>query len=70
MKMRAGSFSACIPSEYGEIRSIFLYSVRMAEKAGKMQTRIPPNTDTFYKFPKFNIYIRIIYEGLPKKKLV
>ena len=42
MKMRAGSFSARIPSE------ISPYSVRMAEKAGKMQTRIPPNTDTFY----------------------
>ena len=24
------------------------YSVRMLKNAGKMRTRIPPNTDTFY----------------------
>ena len=27
---------------------IFLYSLRMRENAGKMRTRITPNTDTFY----------------------
>ena len=35
-------------TEYGEIRSISPYSVRMRENAGKMRTRITPNTDTFY----------------------
>ena len=36
-----------IRTEYGEIRSICLYSVRMWENAGKMPTKITPNTDTF-----------------------
>ena len=35
-------------TEYGEIRSISPYSVRMQENAGKMRTRTTPNTDTFY----------------------
>ena len=30
------------------IRSISPYSVRMRKNAGKMRTRITPNTDTFY----------------------
>ena len=30
------------------MRSISPYSVRMRENAGKMRTRITPNTDTFY----------------------
>ena len=34
--------------EYGEIRSISPYLVQMWENAGKMRTRITPNTDTFY----------------------
>ena len=34
--------------EYGEIRSISPYAVRMRLNAGKMRTRIAPNTDTFY----------------------
>ena len=33
-------------TEYREILS--LYSVRMRENAGKIRTRITPNTDTFY----------------------
>ena len=35
-----------IRTEYGEIRSP--YSVRVRENAGKMRTRITPNTDSFY----------------------
>ena len=35
-------------TEYGEILCISPYSVRMRENAGKMQTRITPNRDTFY----------------------
>ena len=37
-----------IQAEYGEIRNISLYSVRMRENAAKMRTRITPNTDSFY----------------------
>ena len=37
-----------IRTEYGEIRSISPYPVRMRENAGKMRTRITPNTDSFY----------------------
>ena len=37
-----------IRTEYGEIRSISPYSVRMRENAGKMRTRITANTDSFY----------------------
>ena len=36
-----------IHTEHGEIRSISPYSVRISESAGKMLTRITPNTDTF-----------------------
>ena len=41
------SFSR-IRTEYGEILRISLDSVRMWENAGKMRTRITPNTGTFY----------------------
>ena len=37
-----------IRTDYGEIRSISLYSVQMRENTGNMRTRITPNTDTFY----------------------
>ena len=37
-----------IRTEYGETRSISPYSALMRESAGKMWTRITPNTDTFY----------------------
>ena len=37
-----------IRTEYGEIESISLYSIRMWENARKMRTRITPNKDTFY----------------------
>ena len=37
-----------IRTEYGEILRISPYSVRMQENAGKMRTRITPNTDSFY----------------------
>ena len=36
-----------IRTEYGAILHISLYSVRMPENEGKVQTRISPNTDTF-----------------------
>ena len=36
-----------IRTEYGEIRSISPYSVRIWENAGKMPTKITPNTGTF-----------------------
>ena len=35
-------------TEYGEILRIFPYPVQMRENAGKMRTRITPNTDSFY----------------------
>ena len=35
-------------AEYGEILSISPYSVQMRENAGKMRTRITPNTGSFY----------------------
>ena len=37
-----------IRTEYKEMRSISQYSVQMQENAGKMQTRITPNSNTFY----------------------
>ena len=37
-----------IETEYTEILRISPYSVQMQENAGKMRTRITPNTDTFY----------------------
>ena len=37
-----------IRTEYGEILRIYPYSLRMRENAGKIRTRITPNTDTFY----------------------
>ena len=39
-----------IRSEYGEIRRISLYSVRMRE----IRTRITPNTDTFHAVKSVN----------------
>ena len=39
---------SCIRTEYGEIRCISPYSVRMRENVGKMRTRTTMNTDTFY----------------------
>ena len=35
-------------TEYREILHISLYSLRMRKNAGKMRTRVTPNTDTFY----------------------
>ena len=37
-----------IRTEYGEIQSVSPYLARMRENAEKTQTRITPNTDTFY----------------------
>ena len=44
----SGPHFSRIRTEYGEILRISPYSVRMRENAGKRQTRITPNTDTFY----------------------
>ena len=41
-----------IRTEYGEIRSISLYSVPMRENAGKIRARITPSMDTFQKLLK------------------
>ena len=41
-------------TEYGEILRISPYAVQMRENAGKMQTRISPNTNTFYA-------VRLVY---------
>ena len=46
--VRIISVSSLIRTEYGEMLSIFPHSVRMWENVGKIRTRIPPNTDTFY----------------------
>ena len=44
----SGPHFSRIRTEYGETLRISPYSVRMRENAGKMGTRITPNTDTFY----------------------
>ena len=43
------AFSRIFPysDEYGEIRSISPYSVRMRENVGKTRSKITPNMDTF-----------------------
>ena len=46
-KFRGQHFVSRIRTEYGEIRSICPYSVRMRENPGKIRTRIGPNTDFF-----------------------
>ena len=47
-----------IRTEYGEILRISPYSVLMRENAGKVRTRITPNTETFYTVPgKMNCII-------------
>ena len=43
-----------IRTEYGEMHRISPYSVRMRENAGKMWTRITPNTDAFYNVYDFD----------------
>ena len=49
-----------IQTEYGEILRIFPYSVRMLENVGKMQARIPPNTDSLYAvFDNHDCQLRI-----------
>ena len=37
-----------IRTEFGELLRICPYSVRRLENAGKIRTRITPNTDAFY----------------------
>ena len=44
-----------IQTEYGEIRNISPYSVRMRENPGKMPTRKTPKTDTFSALLHINI---------------
>ena len=41
-------FPSVIRTEYGEIGSVSPYSFQMWENAGKIWTRITPDTDTFY----------------------
>ena len=41
---------------YGQILCISSYSVQMQEITGKMQTRIFPNTDTFYALMLEKVY--------------
>ena len=40
---------SCIWTEYGEVFRISPHSVQMRENAGRMRTRITPNTNTFYE---------------------
>ena len=53
-------------TEYVELRSISLYSVLMQKNAGKMPTRITPNTDTFYAVSASALTFRGIFKNLPK----
>ena len=46
-----------IRTEYGEIP----YSIRMRENAGKMRTRITPNTDSFYAVKRQRQFKNTIY---------
>ena len=50
-----------IRAEYGEIRSISPYLVRMRENAEKMWTRITPNTEAFYAVYCKDIQTYILY---------
>ena len=57
-----------IQTEYGEMQSISRHSVQMRENAGKMWTRITPDTNTFYavivmKYTK-------IYQKMENKSLL
>ena len=60
-----------IRTEYGVIVCISPYSVRMRENAGKMQTRITLNTDTFYAviLTRKTVLYSIQYKNLLKYKL-
>ena len=42
-----------IRTEYRELLIISAYTVQMLENMGKMETRITPNTDTFYAVFRF-----------------
>ena len=52
-------------TEYGEILHMSPYSLRMRENAGKMPTRVTPNTDPFYAVKTgvqfFNILQKCLY---------
>ena len=61
-------FSHIFPwTEYGEIRTISLYSVRMRENAEKTRTRITPNTDTFWAVFGIKILANITKDILQNK---
>ena len=55
LRIRGRNFSAFsrIRTEYREIIIISAYTVQMLENMGKMETRITPNTDTFYAVFRF-----------------
>ena len=55
---------SCFRIEYGEIRSISPYSVRMRGNAGKMRTRKTPNKDTFYAV--FDIAAKLHHRSLTR----
>ena len=52
MKSKVFPAFSSIRIEYREKLRISPHSVRMRENAGKTQTRITPNTDTFYEVNK------------------
>ena len=57
-------------SDTEEIRSISSYSVRMQENAGKMRTRITPNTDSFYAMKRIKWYFHDqIFSKILKKNI-
>ena len=61
-------FSHIFPwTEYGEIRTISPYLVRMQENAEKMRTRITPNTDTFCALCSIKILANITKDILKNK---
>ena len=64
----SGPHFSCIRTEWGKIRSISSYSVRMRENAGKMRTRVTANTDTFCAVQK--ILIGFAYYLLSKQTSV
>ena len=55
LRIRGPDFSAFsrIRTEYREILIISAYTVQMLENMGKMETRVTPNTETFYAVFRF-----------------
>ena len=53
IRSHSGPHFSCIFS-HSEWMSIYPYSVQMRENAGKMRTRITPNTDSFHAVHRFS----------------